>query len=79
VESLRVIEVISMLTSVVSLIALLSTTLISWLREKRADQRTRLDRRLKEIKIQREELALEREKAELNKIRDQTSRNNPSQ
>ena len=71
-ESIRVIEVISMLTSVVSLIALLSSTVISWMREKRANQRTRLNRRLQEIKIQREEVALERERAELNQIRTQT-------
>ncbi len=71
-ESVRIIEIISLLTSVISLVALISATVIGWTREKREVQMTIVNHRLQEIRIKREEIALEREKAEFDKIRAQT-------
>jgi hypothetical protein len=67
-ELAHLIEIISLLTSLISLIALLSATIISWTREKREAEKTKLNQRLQEIRINREKIALTRETVELEKL-----------
>jgi hypothetical protein len=68
-QGILLVEYLSLLSSAVSLIALIPTTIISWRRENRASTQAELDMKQREIQLAQDRLALERERFELEQLR----------
>ena len=68
-QGILLVEYLSLLSSAVSLIALIPTTIISWRQENRASTQSELDLKQREIQLAQDRLALERERLELEQLR----------
>jgi hypothetical protein len=68
-QGLQLVEYLSLLSSAVSLIALIPTTILGWRRDKRATTKAELDLQRREIQLAQERLELEQEKLELERLK----------
>ena len=65
----NLVETLSLISSIGSMIGLLITSAIGIRRERRASRNDRLKKRLQDIRLEKEKVALEREKLELEKLK----------
>lgn len=69
-------EYLSLGTSILSMIALVSTTIISWRRDRRAANKYSLDERIRRIRLEREKLELERVRLRIQQLQE-ANKDNP--